>query len=71
MTFHEFDEHDDAIRSTLAELTRRFALGTPIEDTLAGVTAAAVNLIRAADGIVKLFENTCGSVDVSGLCGGT
>jgi hypothetical protein len=23
------------------------------------------------DGIVKLFENTCGSVDVSGLCGGT
>ena len=22
-------------------------------------------------GIVKLFENTCGSVDVSGLCGGT
>ena len=49
MTFHEFDEHDDAIRSTLAELTRRFALGTPIEDTLAGVTAAAVDLIRAAD----------------------
>ena len=24
-----------------------------------------------AGGIVKLFENTCGSVDVSGLCGGT
>jgi hypothetical protein len=23
------------------------------------------------DGIVKLFENACGSVDVSGLCGGT
>ena len=23
------------------------------------------------EGIVKLFENTCGSVDVSGLCGGT
>jgi pimeloyl-ACP methyl ester carboxylesterase len=23
------------------------------------------------DGIVKLFENTCGSVDVSGLCGET
>ena len=22
-------------------------------------------------GIVKLFENTCGSVDVRGLCGGT
>ena len=22
-------------------------------------------------GIVKLFENACGSVDVSGLCGGT
>jgi hypothetical protein len=27
--------------------------------------------IRFPDGIVKLFENTCGSVDVSGLCGGT
>ena len=27
--------------------------------------------IGAVDGIVKLFENTCGSVDVSGLCGGT
>ena len=26
---------------------------------------------RGAGGIVKLFENTCGSVDVSGLCGGT
>jgi glutamine synthetase len=24
-----------------------------------------------SNGIVKLFENTCGSVDVSGLCGGT
>ena len=26
---------------------------------------------RGLRGIVKLFENTCGSVDVSGLCGGT
>jgi hypothetical protein len=27
--------------------------------------------IECGEGIVKLFENTCGSVDVSGLCGGT
>ena len=36
--------------------------------TLGG--AAARRHVRF-DGIVELFENTCGSVDVSGLCGGT
>jgi GH15 family glucan-1,4-alpha-glucosidase len=33
--------------------------------------SAPVRIGNQAAGIVKLFENTCGSVDVSGLCGGT
>jgi hypothetical protein len=28
-------------------------------------------VLNLSGGIVKLFENTCGSVDVSGLCGET
>ena len=40
-----FDGHELLIRSTMAELTSNFAAGTPIEDTLASVTAAAMHLI--------------------------
>jgi GAF domain-containing protein len=43
------NEYDEAVRATLAELTRKFAEVTPIEDLLAGVTAAAVNLIHGVD----------------------
>jgi transcriptional regulator with GAF, ATPase, and Fis domain len=43
------DHHDDAIRSAMAELTHNFAVGTPIEDTLASVTATAVDLIPGVD----------------------
>jgi GAF domain-containing protein len=43
------DEYFDAIRSTMAELTRHFAGATPIENTLASVTAAAVELIDGVD----------------------
>lgn len=43
------DGHELLIRSTMAELTVNFAAGTPIEDTLASVTAAAVQLIHGAD----------------------
>ena len=39
------EDYDEAIRSTMAELTGKFAATTPIEDTLARVTAAAVDLI--------------------------
>src|SRR5258708_6717721 len=42
-------EYDDAIRSTMAELTGKFAATTPIDDILASVTAAAVDLIRGVD----------------------
>ena len=42
----------------------------------AGIARNGASDISAAQrrvlyGIVKLFENACGSVDVSGLCGGT
>jgi hypothetical protein len=40
----------------------------PAETPSAGRKSAAQSTIV---GIVKLFENTCGSVDVIGLCGGT
>ena len=39
----------------------------PVDQEAVGVIEAA----RIAVGIVKLFENACGSVDVSGLYGGT
>jgi hypothetical protein len=47
-----------------------------VEDAgLVGGEIPVKDLLRNSDlprvGIVKLFENTCGSVDVSGLCGGT
>jgi hypothetical protein len=31
------DEHEELIRSTMAELTKNFAAATPIDDTLASV----------------------------------
>jgi GAF domain-containing protein len=43
------DDYDDAIRSTMDELTRNFAAAAPIEDTLASITAAAVELMRGVD----------------------
>jgi transcriptional regulator with GAF, ATPase, and Fis domain len=43
------DEHEELIRSTMAELTANFAAATPIDDTLASVTAAAVHLIGGVD----------------------
>jgi len=49
------------------EVARRFA---PVLAANGG--GALVNMrTPTTSGIVKLFENTCGSVDVSGLCGGT
>jgi hypothetical protein len=56
--------------------------GSHIEPTRAGekmgpeksstfATRTPATALRSPLGIVKLFENTCGSVDVSGLCGGT
>jgi transcriptional regulator with GAF, ATPase, and Fis domain len=44
-----FDGHELLIRSTMAELTANFAAGTPVEDTLGSVTAAAVQLISGVD----------------------
>jgi hypothetical protein len=44
-----FDEHEELIRSTMAELTTNFVAATPIDDTLASVTAAAVHLISGVD----------------------
>jgi GAF domain-containing protein len=43
------DHYEDAIRSAMVELTRDFAAATPIDDTLAAVTAAAVHLVRGVD----------------------
>ena len=45
--------------------------GTGVLDLLnrLGITPPP-NTAGCRGGIVKLFENTCGSVDVSGLCGG-
>src|ERR1700738_4065038 len=52
------EDYDEAIRSTMAELTGKFAAATPIEDTLARVTAAAVDLIRGVDcADVLLIQN--------------
>jgi transcriptional regulator with GAF, ATPase, and Fis domain len=43
------DDYDRVIRSTMVELTRTFATATDVEDILAGVTAAAVELIDGVD----------------------
>jgi GAF domain-containing protein len=44
-------EHDQQLRAAMAELARNFPLvrGDVVEDTLASVTAAAVDLIRGVD----------------------
>jgi hypothetical protein len=49
MSPYGYDQEDEAIRSTMVELARNFAVGTSIEDTLASVTAAAVDLINGVD----------------------
>jgi transcriptional regulator with GAF, ATPase, and Fis domain len=42
-------EYDNAIRSAMVELTRNFATGTDLEQTLGSVTAAAVELVEGVD----------------------
>ena len=54
-------DHNVTVRITPA--------GEDISDYLAYLVDG--NGYLHCEGIVKLFENTCGSVDVSGLCGGT
>jgi hypothetical protein len=49
MSPYGYDQADEAIGSTMAELARNFAVGTSIEDTLASVTAAAVDLVNGVD----------------------
>jgi DNA replication protein DnaC len=56
------------LRKSLEEFDFDHARGLK-RDTIAHL--GTLDFVAAKDGIVKLFENTCGSVDVSGLCGGT
>ena len=43
------DDHAQTLRDAITDLTGRFAHPTTLEDTLAGVTAAAVNLLPGVD----------------------
>jgi hypothetical protein len=43
------DDHAQTLRDAITDLTGRFAHPTTLEDTLAGVTAAAVSLLPGVD----------------------
>jgi GAF domain-containing protein len=49
------DDHAQTLREAITDLTERFAHPTTLEDTLAGITAAAVNLLPSVDSVDVLI----------------